>query len=131
MRLQRLITDCRGGVAPMFALVLVPLIAAVGSAVDYTMAAKIRSQLLAAADAASVGSVAKSSAALAAAATMSGDGPVPAGVTDATKLFNAQITTQAGYALSTVAAVVTKSGSAVTSTVSFTANVPTHFMGFF
>ena len=55
------------------------------------MAAKIRTQLLAAADAASVGSVAKTSAALAAAATMSSDGPIPAGATDATKIFNAQL----------------------------------------
>ena len=128
---RHLLQDRRGAVAPMFAICLVPLIAAIGSAVDYTMAAKIRSQLLAAADAASIGSVAKSSAALAAAAIMSGDGPIPAGATDATKIFNAQVTTQAGYALSDVTATVTKSGSTVTSTVSFTANVPTHFMGFF
>ena len=131
MSLHRLIKDRRGGVTPMFALLLVPLIAAIGSAVDYSMAAKIRTQLIAAADAASVSSVAKSSAALAAAATMSSDGSIPAGVADATKIFNAQVTTQAGYSLSSVTATVTKSGSTVTSVVSFTANVPTHFMGFF
>ena len=128
---RHLIRDRRGGVAPMFAICLVPLIGAVGSAVDYTVAAKIRSQLLAAADAASIGSVAKSSAALAAAATMSGDGPIPAGTTDATKIFNAEISAQAGYTLSAVTATVSKSGSTVTSTVNFTANVPTHFMGLF
>jgi Flp pilus assembly protein TadG len=131
MPLHRLINDRRGGVTPMFALLLVPLIAAIGSAVDYSMAAKIRTQLIAAADAASVSSVAKSSAALATAATMSSDGSIPAGVADATKIFNAQVTTQAGYSLSNVTATVTKSGSTVTSVVSFKAKVPTHFMGFF
>src|ERR1044072_5272456 len=62
---------------------------------------------------------------------MSGDGPIPAGRTDATKIINAEISAQAGYTLSAVTATVTKSGGTVTSTVSFTANVPTHFMGLF
>jgi hypothetical protein len=79
MLLRRLLKDRRAAVAPMFALALIALITAAGSAVDYTMAAKIRTQLLAAADAASIGSVGKSSAALAAAATMSSDGPISAG----------------------------------------------------
>ena len=128
---KRFVKDRRGGVTPMFALMLVPLIGAIGASVDYSMAAKIRTQLLAAADAASVGSVSKSSAALQAAATMSSDGPIAPGATDATKIFNAQVTTQAGYSLTGVTATVTKSGSTVTSVVSFTANVPTHFMGLF
>ena len=128
---SRLIKDRRGGVAPMFALLLVPLIGAIGASVDYSMAAKIRSQLLAAADAASVGSVSKTSAAIAAAATMSADGAIPAGVTDATKIFNAQLGTPTGYTLGTVTATVVKKGSAVTSTLDFTAQVPAHFMGLF
>ena len=123
--------DRRGGVTPMFALLIVPLIGAIGTAVDYSMASKVRSQLIAAADAASVSSVSKASAALAAAATMSADGAIPAGATDATKIFNAQITTQAGYSLTGVTATVTKTGSTVTSTVAFTAQVPTYFMGVF
>src|SRR5882724_8559543 len=129
MRLQRFLKDRRGGVAPMFAILLVPLIGTVGAAIDYTMALKIRSQLLAAADSASVGSVAKSSPGLAAAATMSADGSIPAGATDATKIFNAQLSTQTSSMLSKVTATVTKSGSAVTSVVDFTAQVPTSFMG--
>jgi Flp pilus assembly protein TadG len=128
---SRFAPDCRGGVTPMFALLFIPLIAAIGAAVDYSMAAKVRSQLLAAADAASVGSVAKTSAALSAAAVMSGDGAIPAGSTDATKIFNAQLGTQNGYTLKGVTATVTKTGSTVTSTVAFTASVPTHFMGLF
>ena len=131
MLLRRILKDRRAAVTPMFALALIPLIAATGSAIDYTIAAKIRTQLLAAADAASIGSVGKSSVALATAATMSSDGPIAAGATDATKLFNAELSAQTSYTLGNVAATVTKSGSAVTSVVNFTAQVPTRFMGLF
>jgi Flp pilus assembly protein TadG len=131
MSFNRFRTDRAGGVAPMFALCLLPIMAAVGSAVDYSIAAKVRTQLLAAADAASIGSVGKSSAALAAAATMSSDGTIAAGVSEATKIFNAEIIGQTGYTLSSVTPSVTKTGSTVTAVVNFTAQVPTHFMGLF
>jgi Flp pilus assembly protein TadG len=131
MLIRRFCEDRRAAITPMFALALIPLMAAIGAAVDYSMAAKIRTQLLAAADAASIGSVGKSSVALATAATMSSDGSIPAGATDATKIFNAEITGQKGYTLSSVTATVTKTGSNITSTVNFTAQVPTHFMGLF
>ena len=131
MLLKRFRIDRRAAVTPMFALALIPLMAAIGAAVDYSMAANIRTQLLAAADAASIGSVGKSSVALATAATMSSDGPIPAGATDATKIFNAEIAGQKGYTLSGVTATVTKTGSNITSTVNFAAQVPTHFMGLF
>jgi Flp pilus assembly protein TadG len=131
MLLQRFFKDRRGGVAPMFALALIPLIGAVGSAVDYTIAAKIRAQLLAAADAASISSVSKSSAALAAAATMSGDGSIAAGVTEATKIFTVNAGKATSYTLSSITANVVKTGTSVTSTIDFNASVPTHFMGLF
>src|SRR5262249_55588787 len=123
MRVTDLVRDRRGGVAPMFALLLIPLLGAIGAAVDYSMAAKIRTQLLAAADAASVCSVAKPSTALATAATMSGNGNISGGAADAKKIFNAQLGTPNGYTLNTLTASVKKSGSSVTSTVSFTASV--------
>src|SRR5688572_25484648 len=63
-RLRRLRSDRRGNVVLTFALALIPIMGAVGAAVDYSRANNIRSQILAAADAASVGSVAKSSPAM-------------------------------------------------------------------
>jgi Flp pilus assembly protein TadG len=131
MLFRRFRSDRRGAITPTFALMMIPLMAAIGSAVDYGMAAKVRTQLLAAADAASIGSVGKTSPALAAAALMSSDGAIAAGVTDATKIFNAEIIGQKGFSLSSVTAAVTKTGSTVTSVVKFTAQVPTHFMGLF
>ena len=131
MSFRRFRKDRRAAVVPMFALALIPLMAAVGAAVDYSIAARIRTRLLAAADAAVVGSVGKSSVALAAAATMSSDGPVAGGATDATNIFNAEIAGQTGYTLSSATATVTKSSSTVTSVINFSAQVPTHFMGLF
>jgi Flp pilus assembly protein TadG len=91
VQLRLLRTAERGNVLLTFALLLVPVMGAVGAAVDFSRANNVRSQLQAAADAASVGSIAKSSPAVAAAASMSNDGPVAAGETDAVKIFNAQL----------------------------------------
>ena len=73
-----MLRDRRGGSAPMFAIALVPIIGIAGAAIDCSRAANIRTQLLAAADAASVGSVRKGSAALNASSGMLTDGPIPA-----------------------------------------------------
>lgn len=122
----------RGNVLITFALALIPILGAVGAAVDYSRANNIRSQLIAAADAASVGAVAKSSPAVAAALTMANDGAIPAGVTDALKIFNAQLTGKSSYYNSlSASATVTKANGSVTSVVQFTANVPTVILGIF
>jgi len=131
MALRRFLKDSRAAVAPMFGFALIPLFGMVGAAIDYSVASKARTQLLAAADAATVGSVGKSSVALSTAATMSSDGSIDAGATDAKKLFNVQLIGQLGYTLGNVTATVTKSGSTVTSKIDFTADVPTRFMGLF
>ena len=122
----------RGNVMLTFALTLVPLMGAVGAAVDYSRANNFRSQLQAAADAAAVGSVAKSSPAMAAAGSMSSDGAIPAGVTDALKIFNAQLIGKTAWFTNlTSSATVAKTNGTVTSVVNFSANVPTTVMGVF
>ena len=65
--IHRFVHDRRGNIAVIFALSCVPLISAVGCAVDYSRATHVRSKLQAAADAASVGSIAKASPAFKAA----------------------------------------------------------------
>lgn len=129
MLLHRLLQDRQGGVVPMFGLALIPIVGLVGAAIDYGRAASIRTQLIASADAASVGSVRKGSAALTAASNMLLDGPIPAGAADAKNLFNAELTGRKGFTLSDVTATVKKAGSTITSTLEFTAQVPTSFMG--
>jgi Flp pilus assembly protein TadG len=126
---RRFARDRRGNIAVIFAFCCVPLITVVGCAVDYARATQIRSKLQAAADAASVGSVAKASPAFVAAGSMTSDGAIPAGVTDATNIFNANMTSQTGYTLGSITPTVVKSGSTVTSTVSFSASINTMFLG--
>ena len=113
-----------GNVVMTFALAIVPIMGAVGAAVDYSRASNIRAQLHAAADAAAVGAVAKSSPAMAAAATMTKDGPIAAGETDALKIFNSQVTDKSSLysSLSVTAAVAKTSGN-----VSRPCNLPPTF----
>jgi Flp pilus assembly protein TadG len=118
-----------GNFAVIFALALTPLLAAVGCAVDYSRATQIRARLQAAADAASVGSVARKSPAYIAVGAMTSDGSVPAGVTDATNIFNGNLSGFSSYTLNDVNAVVTKTGGTVTSVVTYSARIPTLFMG--
>jgi Flp pilus assembly protein TadG len=126
--LGRFRRDQRGNIAVIFALTLIPVLSCIGCAVDYSRATQLRSKLQAAIDAASVGSVAKAAPAFIAAGAMTSDGPIPAGVTDAKKLFKGNMSGTTGYTLNSMTAVVTKSGSSVTSTTTFSAQVPTTFM---
>ena len=127
--LRRFLRNDRGNIAVIFSLALLPLLSAVGAAVDYSMATKVRAKLLTSADAASVGSVARNSPGYIAAGNMTGDGTVSAGVTDAINIFNGNLTGQTGFTEKIVTATVAKNNGVLTSTVSFTANVPTTFMG--
>jgi Flp pilus assembly protein TadG len=121
--------DRSGNIAVIFTLALLPILSAIGCSIDYSIAVQIRSKLQAAADAASVGSVTKTSPAFIAAGSMTSDGPIPVGVTDATNLFNGNMPAAGGYTLNSVTAAVTKTGATVRSTVQFSANVPTTFLG--
>jgi Flp pilus assembly protein TadG len=127
-RLQRFRRDQRGNVVMIFALAAVPIIAAVGCAMDYGRAARIHSKFESAADAASVSSISLASRAYAQAQSMSGDGPVAVGNADALSMFNANIAHVIDYTLDTVTPNVVMSKGSLTSTVQFTAQVPTIFM---
>src|SRR5436190_20971729 len=85
-----------GNVAMMFALSILPVMGLVGAGVDYSIANKVHAKLLAAADSASVGSVAMRSAGYQAAVAMNSDGSVQAGITDATNIFNGVIRNDTG-----------------------------------
>lgn len=126
-QLSRFRGDTRANIAVIFAIAIIPILGGVGCAVDYSMATRLRSKLQAAADAASVGSVGKNSPAYAAAGTAS-DGTIAVGGPDAQKIFVANMTGESGYTLNSNAATVVKSGSSITSTVTFSATLNTTFM---
>ncbi|MGO9359950.1 MAG: TadE/TadG family type IV pilus assembly protein [Xanthobacteraceae bacterium] len=124
--------NTRGNVAVITALATLPLVAAVGCVVDYTTASMIKTKLQAAADAASLATVSISSSVITTAKNMTGNGAVSGGSTYATNFFNSNLSTSpenTGYSSVTPTATVTKNGMILTATVSFTAQVPTTFMG--
>ena len=120
--------DRRGNVAIITALAMIPMLAAIGCVVDYSYASMVRAKLQATADAATLATVSNNSPIVASART---SGTVTNGNTYATRFFNADVTamTNSGSMSITPTANVTMSGSTVTATVSYTAQVPTFFMG--
>ncbi len=122
-------SDRSGNIAVIFALALVPVLSALGCAIDYSRATKVKSKLQSAVDAASVGSVARKSPGFLAAGAMTTDGPIPVGVTDAKSIFDGNMSGVTGYTLNSVTPAVSKTGMIVTSTVTFSAEVDTMFLG--
>jgi Flp pilus assembly protein TadG len=120
--------DRRGNIAVIFAIACVPIITAVGCAVDYSMATRMKAKLQSAADAASVASISQKSAGYIAASAMTTNGSVAAGVTDANNIFNGTMATISGYSNLSVTSTVTKTGIKLASNVQFSATVPTTFM---
>ncbi|MGM4902246.1 TadE/TadG family type IV pilus assembly protein [Tardiphaga sp. 866_E4_N2_1] len=125
--------DRRGNVAIIFAITCIPLISMVGAAIDYTRALQIRSQLQAALDTASVGSIVQKSAAFITAGSMAADGAVPGGDVDAINIFKGNTSGRTGFTLTSTTATVNRANGVVTATMQFSADVPTSLtsvMGF-
>ena len=126
--LRRWARSTSGNFSQIAALLTVPLVGAIGLAVDYSQALEVRRQLFEAADAAAVGAIADSSPAYDQTALMEDDGPVPAGEKDAISLFSANVRSEWAVQVSAVKAEVRKAGSDLTAKVSFTARIPMTFM---
>jgi Flp pilus assembly protein TadG len=123
--------DRGANIATTFAIVLVPLVCLIGIGIDYTHAAMVRGELQSAADSAGLAAISQDSAGYTAAMAMSGNGSVAAGATDAQNIFNSNLKGRSGFQNLTVTATVTKTGSTLTSTIQYSATVPTLFMGAF
>ena len=119
-------SDRRGNVAVITALAALPMISAIGCVIDYSNASMIRTKLQAAADAASLATVSFNSPVLATAMNMTGNGTVSGGSTYASNFFTANLPTAYSGVTPTVA--VTRTGTTVAATVSFSTSVPTYFM---
>ncbi len=126
--ISRFKRDTRANIVVTFAIATVPIISAVGCATDYSMAARMKSKLQSAADTASLASVSQYGAGYTAATLMTSNGSVAAGVTEANNIFNGNAATFSGYQNLSVNSAVTKTGSALTSIVNFSADVPVTFM---
>lgn len=124
----RLGHDERANISIIFAMALLPILSAIGCAVDYTQATRLRSKLQSAADAASVASISQQSLGYNAALQMTSDGTVQVAVEEATKLFNGNAANSLGYTNLSLNAQVMKTGVKLAATVAFSADVPTTFM---
>jgi Flp pilus assembly protein TadG len=121
-------SDKSANIAVLFGIACVPLTSAVGCAVDYSMATRMRAKLQSAADGAAVASISQKSPGFVAASAMAGDGSVTAGVTDANNVFDGNMSGVGGYTLQNRTSTVTKTGIQLASVVTFSAQVPTSFM---
>ncbi|RUM06860.1 TadE/TadG family type IV pilus assembly protein [Rhizobium chutanense] len=126
--LHRFISDRSGNFGIMTALLVVPLLGAAGTAVDFGSALSLRTELYAAADAAAVGSITPTSQAATQANTMSGDGSLTLGKSEAEKIFFSQMSKKQGDVPVTVDIGVQKKAGTLSSTVTFNATMPTTFM---
>ena len=126
--LNRFRHDRAGNFAVIFGIACVPVLTAVGCAVDYSMATRMRAKLQSAADGAAVASISQKSPGFVAASAMTTDGSVAAGVTDANAVFDGNMNGVTGYNNLSRTSTVTKTGIKLASTVTFSAEVPTSFM---
>jgi Flp pilus assembly protein TadG len=111
----------RGQVAVIFGLAAIPIVGAVGSAVDYSFANRAYATLNSYADMAALSAVSQAALSLDADTAQA----------NAIAFFKAQAGTLKRGSVSTVSATVTDTGTGRTSAVSYTASVPTAFMGVF
>src|ERR1700726_4191880 len=127
--MNRFRKDQRGNLAVIFAVATDPLISAIGVAIDYSEATRIKAKLQSAADAAAVAAISQQSSGWLAASLMTGDGHVPVAETDATNIFNGNINASTSlFNNKIVTPTVLKTGPNLTSTVAFSADVPVIFM---
>ncbi len=125
-------SNTRGNVAIITALASLPMIAAVGCVIDYTDASMIKTKLQAAADAAALAAISNNSPLITAAKSMTGNGTVTDTGNYTQNFFNSNLSSapeNTGYTGLTSTASVSKNGMKLTSKVTFSANVPTTFMG--
>jgi Flp pilus assembly protein TadG len=126
--LSRFRRDRRGNVAAIFAITAIPLISAIGCAVDYSLATRMKAKLQTAADAAGIAALSQKSPGFLAASVMTGNGSVAAGVTDANNVFDANMNGITGYQNLVRSSTVTKTGIKLAATVTYTADVPVSFL---
>jgi len=131
--LGRLFRDRSGNFGILTAAIMVPLVGAAGMALDYGRAFDLRSDLMGVADAAALGAISEGSAGYKAYTAMTKDGEVTIAEEDGKALFLAQRSSMSdggnltGMPLD-VSIKVTRLNGQITSTATFTAQIPTTFM---
>jgi Flp pilus assembly protein TadG len=125
--IRRFRRDSRGNIAVIFGIAIIPIMSAIGCAVDYSLATRVKAKLQSAVDAAAVASISKNSPGYNAASQMAGNGEVSAAETDALNVFTGDVNVS-GVGGKLSSNVVTKTGIQLTANLTFTAIIPTVFL---
>lgn len=123
--MRRFLTDRSGNFGILLAILLVPVIGAAGLALDYSNALSVKAKIQGAADAAALAAVSESSPGVKQAFSMSGDGEVAVGASDALTFFKAQLENDTGFKLDELVAKVVKKNGRLYSVVDYRATVET------
>ena len=124
-------TDRSGAVSVIFALVILPLMIAVGAAVDYAIAARTKEMLQAAADAAAVGAISMSSTAVKQVIQSGVSGEIKVAEADALNIANTNFSGSRFSGITSSQISVQYVGNTFSSDVTLTSMVPTYFVRLF
>jgi Flp pilus assembly protein TadG len=123
--------DRSGAVSVIFALVVLPLMIAVGAAVDYAIAARTKEMLQAAADAAAVGAISMSSSAVKQVIQSGVSGEIKVAEADALNIANTNFSGSRFSGITSSQISVQYVGNTFSSDVTLTSMVPTYFVRLF
>ncbi|CAI9399350.1 hypothetical protein ANOBCDAF_00256 [Pleomorphomonas sp. T1.2MG-36] len=128
---KRMGPDRSGAVSVIFALVILPLMIAVGAAVDYAIAARTKEMLQAAADAAAVGAISMSSTAVKQVIQSGVSGEIKVAEADALNIANTNFSGSRFSGITSSQISVQYVGNIFSSDVTLTSMVPTYFVRLF
>ncbi|MCC0034302.1 MAG: hypothetical protein H6887_03410 [Hoeflea sp.] len=121
----RFLKNRSGNFGILAALMLLPVIAAAGLAIDYSNALSVKGRVQGAADAAALAAVAESSVGVKEAMALSEDGAVAVGADEAVKFFKAQLEDHLDFTIDEISASVVKKNGRLYSIVDYKITVPT------
>lgn len=126
--LQAFWRDRFGNFAILSGLLMIPVVASVGIALDYVRASNAKAALYGAADAAAAGAVSQASPTFKNGGIFTSDWTKSKAEQDAVSLFKASLANSVSFELEDIDADISQAGRTITSKVNFTAKVPTTFM---
>ena len=127
--LKNLLSSRSGNFGLMFGLLALPIVVGLGTVTDYGYALSVKSQLQNSADAAAVSALAEQSVGVIAGLQNVTDGEVDVGTKDAQAFFTANLNPRYASYLKSSSLKVKRVGNTFTSEATFSANVPTSFLG--
>lgn len=128
MKRTGILKDSRGNFGVLSALLMVPIVGIAGLSLDVSTALTAKNELQSAADAAALAAISDNSVGYNKAMAMTGDGQIAEAEADAKNVFSSEIKGNHLYSLTNVTAHVERSGVDLTTTITYSADVPTSLL---